>query len=181
MHPMKGFHRGITLIEQIMALAIIAVLATVALPPLNHLLHRNRLKTAQIDYIAGLRQARAAAVHRGIPTVFCPSIDGQRCDEKRVWDAGWLTAADIDRDNQPDAQPMYRWASADHGVMVRSSAGRNHVRFQPDGSAPGSNLTLRFCIPEEPGRVLSVIVSNSGRIRASSDNNSEDDCTTPEA
>ncbi|MEO9077767.1 MAG: GspH/FimT family pseudopilin, partial [Rhodanobacter sp.] len=47
---------------------------------------------------------------------------------------------------------------------ISSSSGRRDVRFQPDGTASGSNITLVFC---EPGSntALSVLVSNSGRIR----------------
>lgn len=176
MQRRNGIQRGVTLIEQIMVIAIIGILVTVAIPPLVRMLHRNELKTAQIDFIAGLRQARSSAVNRGTPTVFCPSRDGEHCDETNIWDAGWLTAEDIDHDNQPDGRPLYTWTAPTGAVRVRSSNGRDHVRFQPDGSSPGSNLTLRFCMPGRPGEPLKVVVANSGRIRAAANVGGPDAC-----
>jgi len=39
------------------------------------------------------------------------------------------------------------------------------VRFHPDGSASGTNLTLLFCSPASNENALSVVMSNSGRVR----------------
>lgn len=176
MQRRNGIQKGLTLIEQITVLAIIGILVTIAIPPFADMLHRSELKTAQIDFIAGLRQARSSAVDRGIPTVFCPSRDGEHCDETNLWDAGWLTAEDIDHDNQPDGRPLYTWTAPTGDVSVRSSDGRDHVRFQPDGSSPGSNLTLRFCMPGRPGASLKVVVANSGRIRAAASPEANNEC-----
>lgn len=156
---------GITLIEQIMALAILAVLVSIAAPSLGGLLSRNRVQSMQMDYIAGLQHAREAAVTHGVPVVFCPSSDGIACQATSIWDGGWLIAEDRDADNQPDHRALYTGTASDTQLHVRSSTGRYRVRFQPDGSAAGSNLTLTVCVASEAGRGLNVIVSNAGRIR----------------
>jgi type IV fimbrial biogenesis protein FimT len=57
--------RGMTLIEQIMVLAITAVLAGIAAPPLRSLLDRNMLQVAQTDFIAALQHARETAIISG--------------------------------------------------------------------------------------------------------------------
>lgn len=156
---------GITLIEQIMALAILAVLVSIAAPSLGGLVSRNRLQSTQMDYIAGLQHAREAAVMHGVPIVFCPSSDGEQCQASSTWDQGWLIGEDRDGDYQPDHQPLYTGASSDTRLHVRSSPGRYRVRFHPDGSAAGSNLTLTMCLDGQGERGLSVVVSNAGRIR----------------
>lgn len=155
---------GITLIEQIMALAILAVLVSIAAPSLGDLVSRNRLQSTQMDYIAGLQHAREAAVMHGVPVVFCPSSDGEQCQASSTWDQGWLIGEDRDGDYQPDHQPLYTGASSDTRLHVRSSPGRYRVRFHPDGSAAGSNLTLTMCLEGQGERGLSVVVSNAGRI-----------------
>ena len=157
--------RGISLIEQIMTVCIIAILAGIALPPLHHLLSRNRLQVAQSDFMAALQHARSTAVTTGKRTLLCPSPDGSQCSNDARWEHGWLLGHDADGDHQPDGSPSYTRAAYAPGLHIASSSGRHDVRFQPDGSAAGSNLTILFCEPGERGQTLSVVVSNSGRIR----------------
>lgn len=156
---------GFTLIEQIMVLAIIAVLCTVAAPPLRQTMLRQELRSMQGEYMAALNHARGRAVMHGVSTLLCPTTDGASCSDDSVWDHGWLVAHDGDHDSQPDAAPLTIGMASGKHVRVRSSSGRSHVRFRSDGSALGSNITLLFCLPEHPENALSVVVANSGRIR----------------
>lgn len=156
---------GVTLIEQIMVLAITAVLAGLAIPPLRNLMNRNVLQVAQTDFIAGLQHARQTAVISGKRTLFCPSRDGASCSNDTRWDNGWLLGHDSNADDQPDNMPLYTGPGYAGKLIVKSSSGRHLVRFRPDGSASGSNLTLVFCQPNDSAHALSVFVSNSGRIR----------------
>lgn len=161
----RRWSRGISLIEQIMVLAIIAILASVATPSLHHLLVRNQVQVAQMDFIGALHHARATAITSGQHIVFCPTHDAQQCSGETRWDDGWLLARDSDHDNQPDQQPLYSGAGYSGNVRIYSSVGRHSVRFHPDGSASGSNLTLLFCDPSQADHTLSVVVSNAGRVR----------------
>jgi type IV fimbrial biogenesis protein FimT len=157
--------RGVTLVEQIMVLAIVAALTGIAMPPLRQLLTRNQLQVAQTDFIAGLRHARETAITSGKHTLFCPSRDGSHCDDEMRWDSGWLLGHDTNRDNQPDAGPLYSGSGYHGKLTIHSSTGRHFVRFRPDGSASGTNLTLLFCRPASAEHALSVAISNSGRVR----------------
>ena len=155
---------GFSLIEQIMVLAIVAILTSVAAPSLQHLLNQNQLRVAQTDFIAALRHARGMAITSGRRSLFCPSPDGQHCSNDTHWDQGWLLGHDANGDHQPDGDPSYTGAAYSAKLNISSSSGRHDVRFHPDGSASGSNITLLFC--ESGGNTaLSVVVSNSGRIR----------------
>ncbi|TAL91094.1 MAG: pilus assembly protein [Rhodanobacter sp.] len=147
-----------------MVLAIIGILTGIALPSLRHMLGRNRLQVAQSDFVAALMHARSTAATSGKRTLFCPSPDGRQCSGDSRWEHGWLLAHDADGDHQPDAGPSYTHATYD-GLRITSSRGRHDVRFRPDGSASGSNLTLLFCEPGSDGQALSVVVSNPGRVR----------------
>lgn len=157
--------RGVTLIEQIMVLAIIAVFMGFAAPPLRQLLSRNELRAAQTDFIAALQRARAAAVMDGSHTLFCPTLDGSSCSDTMRWENGWLLGHDGNRDDQPDGGPLRVGQGYAGKVAIYSSGGRHVVRFHPDGSASGSNVTLLFCQPSNASGALVVVVSNAGRIR----------------
>ncbi|MGH8157925.1 MAG: GspH/FimT family pseudopilin [Rhodanobacter sp.] len=155
---------GVTLIEQIMVLAIIAVLTGIAAPPLRQLLSRNQLQVAQTDFIAALQHTRGTAITSGKRTLFCPSSDGRRCSNETRWDGGWLIGHDADRDNQPDNGPLRTGRGYDK-INILGDSGRPLVRFQSDGSAGGNPNTWRFCRQGQPAQALIVVVSNSGRIR----------------
>lgn len=167
-HRNAGLQRkqhGATLIEQIMVLVIIAVLTGVAIPSLEQLLSRNQLQGAQTDFIVALQHARETAVVTGKHTVFCPTRNGSSCSDETRWDNGWLLGHDADRNNQPDHGALYTGAGYAGKLTIRSSNGRHFVRFRPDGSASGSNITLLFCERSSAQQALSVVVSNAGRVR----------------
>ena len=158
--PQQGF----SLIEQIMVLVIAAILAGIGAPPLRQLLSHNELQVAQSDFIRALRQARLTAITSGRRTLFCPSPDGRHCSGNTRWQQGWLLGHDRNGDHQPDGNPEWTGGAYSSALNITSSRGRHEVRFQPNGSASGSNLTLLFC-DSGSSTALSVVVSNSGRIR----------------
>jgi len=157
--------QGLTLVEQVTVLAIVGVLASLASPSLGRLLHRNALQAAQTDFIAALHHARETAVTSGKRTLFCPSVDGAHCSDAAHWENGWLIGHDADRDDQPDCGALRVGHGYAGRLAIRSGSGRRVVRFYPDGSASGSNLTLVFCTLSGTARALTAVVANSGRIR----------------
>lgn len=156
--------RGFTLVEQILVIAILAVLACVAAPALGHLVVRNRLQIAQSDIIAALRQTRALAIHTGRRTMLCPTRDGHECADDVHWESGWLAGPyRSDRTEPWDGTPVL----ADRGheqLYIVSTAGRRRIRFQPDGSARGSNASFTVCRIGNPDDALLVLLSGAGRI-----------------
>ncbi len=175
---LRSGQKGMTLVEQIMVLVIIATMTSMAFPPLRNLLSRNQLQVAQTDLIAGLQHARETAVSSGRRTLFCPSRDGNSCVDDIRWESGWLLGHDVDGDRQPDNGPLYTSRSHAGKLTIYSTAGRRYVRFRPDGSASGSNITLLICRSGSNVQALSVVVSNSGRIRgAPADDAQGAECT----
>lgn len=155
---------GLSLVEQVMVLAVLIVLAGIAVPSMARLLGSHRLQSAQFDYLAAMRYARAEAVQTGTHVLLCPSRDGNRCGDDTDWNRGWLLALDRDHDGHPDGAPL-RVRRLDGKLTVLGSSGRDRVRFLPDGSALGSNLSLLLCSRDAPGSALLVVVSNAGRAR----------------
>lgn len=155
---------GFTLVEQIMVLLIIAVLSAIAVPALNRLLSRGQLQTAQMDFITAFQHARESAATTGKITLICPTADGRHCRADSRWEDGWLLAHDVDRDHQPDDDRVL-YVGRGYGSKLRIRSNKSQLRFQPTGSAGGTNLTLLLCAPDRGSRALTVVVSNAGRIR----------------
>jgi type IV fimbrial biogenesis protein FimT len=156
---------GFTLIEQIITLAIAGILTGLAIPSMHAMLRHHRTGTATQALSSALHATRMLSIERQRRTVLCPTRDGHTCSGDGDWEEGWLIGIDRNHDGQPDTAPLSTHPPLD-GVRIRASRGRSRVYYHPNGSAPGSNLTMRICpTGERPDKVPAVVVSNSGRIR----------------
>jgi len=165
MHALARPARGFTLIEQIITLAIMLILVGMAVPAMRGLLRREHTRTALQSLVEAVRTTRMLSIERQRRALLCPSRDGRHCSGDGAWEHGWLVALDSNHDGQPDSAPRITRA-APGGVRIRASRGRSRIYYHPDGSAPGSNLTLRVCpLGHVPARVDAVVVSNAGRVR----------------
>lgn len=163
--PTHRWHRGATLIEQIMVVVIASILTCVALPSLRRLLARHEVRTAQTSLIASLQQARALAAQTGRRSVACPTRDGTHCSNEASWDGGWLVGFRGDQASQLDGPPQYSRVDIAKQLTIQSNAGRHYVQFQSSGFSDGSNLTVLICRRSDPSHVVSVKVSQAGRVR----------------
>ena len=161
--------RGFTLVEQMLVVAISAVLLVVALPALGPLVERHRAGTAMSTLSTQMQLTRMAAITYRRPAVLCPSHNGSACDGGTDWSIGWLVFLDVDGNQQPDsADQILRvepGTAARSGMRLVGTVGRPRLRYLPDGRSAGSNLTVSVCSAE--GALLgAVIVNNVGRPRS---------------
>lgn len=159
---------GFTLIELITTLAVLALLAGVALPPMQALIEHQRAAAAVSSLISHMQLARISAIERNRRTVLCPSSDGATCAAGTDWSQGWLLFLDEDGNRRPDGSDdilrMELTPTSRH-LRIASSAGRQQLRYLPDGTSAGSNLSLSIC--NGHGLLLAkVIVNNAGRPRS---------------
>jgi type IV fimbrial biogenesis protein FimT len=76
---MRRRTRGLTLLETMVALAVIAVLMTLALPSFGNMMSRHRLKAAAEQMAADLSELRFLAAQRGQPMHVSLSTGPQWC------------------------------------------------------------------------------------------------------
>ena len=157
---------GFSLVEASIVLAVVAILAGLALPGFQDLLQRQRTTAALYLLSAQLAQARNSAVTRRTPVAVCPSLGDGRCRGEADWSQGWLVYNDPTSTSQPlsaahilreNRHPLHR------SVRVIGTTGRLKVRYQPDGRAGGSNLTLKVC--SRNAQQAELVVNNAGRVR----------------
>ncbi len=156
---------GVTLIELLIALAVMAVLMGLAAPAFHRLTVHTSLNAAQVDLLQGLRMARLEAVNADTRTVMCPTRDGRHCRAGIRWGRGWLIAYDRDHDGAPDGMPIHVHRGLTADAVIIGSKGRQRIHYHANGSAPGSNVTLTFCSNSTEVGGIGLVVSNSGRIR----------------
>jgi type IV fimbrial biogenesis protein FimT len=146
---------GHTLVELLATLGLIAVLATAAAPSFTSWLLDIRRDSALTASLHAVHAARQLAAVRGESITLCGSRDGMRCTGLTDWSQGLLIAAQDGR--------------ARRGLTVpgasRLRANRVEVRFEA-GTGHATPATLSICDRRGAASARTVIVSRSGRPRA---------------
>jgi type IV fimbrial biogenesis protein FimT len=169
-HPRH--ERAFSLHQVVVTLVVISIVSTIAVPAYQQLISSQRIATAVNSLVTALHLARSEAIKRNERAVLCPRADGQICQNngtgETTWENGYLVYIDRNANHKFDADDVLVWMSSSHeGLHIRTTTDRNHVIYQPNGMAPGSNLTFSFCDKRGQSPPRAVIVSTSGRPRTS--------------
>ena len=161
---------GLTLVELMITLAVIAVALAVTVPSLARLQANFQLRSGAHRLVAAINLARTEALERRQWVSLCPSLAGGDCSGD--FSRGWLLFRDGDRDRAFDPENeelILRAQGLPRGYTVTDRNGSNPVvesiAYSPDGSAR-SNQTLLLCAPAAP-RVepYAIVLNRVGRVR----------------
>ena len=156
---------GTTLVELLTALAVCAVLATLAAPSFQTLYSDGRRTAAVNGFLHTVFLARSEAIKRAEIVSVCHSIDGQRCDPGGDWSMGWIVFVNRDRDEPPErdaAEPLIFTSAGSSGVSITSN--RRAYSFRPVTQAV-VNGTVVFCDARGSTQARAIIISHTGRPR----------------
>ena len=172
--------RGVTLIELMVTLSVMAILMAVGAPSLQTFVRNNQLRTAANEMQVALGYARSEAIKRGVPVTVCKSADisavSPACSSSNAvsWRSGWLVFADLNQDGVVDTSgttpdTVLRVGGGDSSGPVITPSGFTHfVSYLPGGTAVGgSGVTsgsFGFC---HYGEGLTLEVSVTGRAQMS--------------
>lgn len=157
---------GITALELLVTMAVIAVLLTTGVPAVKNYSWNLRLRSAMDSLHTDLNLARGRAIGDNIQTVICAANNPQDCSGTSSWQNGWIVFTDINGDRRRQAiEPLLKHAGATELLYIASSRSRSSLRFYPNGSAPGTNTSIVFCDTRGAVHAGKISVSNSGRIR----------------
>ena len=95
---------GFTLLELIIAIAIVGILASIAVPSYSTFISKNRLSSVYNGLAGTISLARLEAVKRSQVITLCISNDQATCDPTTAtnWGAGYIVFADLDGDGIVD-------------------------------------------------------------------------------
>jgi type IV fimbrial biogenesis protein FimT len=160
--------QGITALDLLITMALVALLAMVGIPGLREYQANQVMKSAVTLLHSDLGLARSDAIALNSHVIACPGAPDSGCHNDATWHRGWLVFADLNNDLtwQP-LEPLLRHGDALQGLTARGPESRPLVRFFPGGSAPGSNTSIVFCDTRGWTRGTKLLISNSGRMRRS--------------
>ena len=161
-----GHGTGFTVIELMVTISIATILLVTAVPSFREFTLAQRMKAAIGSLHNDLMMGRSEAVNFNTRVVACPGDPAEGCSGLSDWSSGWIVFADDNADRQfQQTEILVRHGQGFRDLHILGSAGRNDIRFFPDGSTPGSNGSISFCGPGGPEKARKLVVSNLGRIR----------------
>ena len=149
--------RGFTLPELCVGLALVAVLATLAVPSFRNSLRTAAVRAATYELMGGLQQARGLAIVESRPGVLCLADAGGNC--RTVGDPAPAWRVFID--DEGGARTVTT-RSLPAGVTVRGSRAR--IRFSARALA-ASAATLTICDAQGVAAPRAIVVSQNARAR----------------
>ena len=159
---------GFTLLEAVIAMAVVAVLAATAVPAWSNAREAAHNGSARTALMRSLMGAISHAALTGSEVVLCPG-DATGCRSTSDWSHGWVAFADIDGDRVRDPADTLLTTVEPLGgkVHLRSTTGRIRLVFQPNGGNAGSNVTFTLCDGRGPAKAVTLVLASDGRLRES--------------
>ena len=161
-----------TLLEMIMAMALLSLLLVAAAPSLSGIIEQRRGD----EVIRLLREAveftRAAAIDSGGLAALCRSSDGASCGGR--WEEGMIVFVDGDGNRVPDTAGarvrVFRFPAPAGSIRWRSFGNRQYLQMTPMGFTRNQNGNFTWC-PENGDVRLArqLIVNAAGRMREALD------------
>lgn len=162
---------GFTLMELMIAIAILGILLALAWPSFSAALASNRLAAASNSMIAGVNLARSEGVRSKRAGGMCPSADGTACGGD--WSAGWLVWNDANQDGaKGDDEPAIRYFQGNPAQLrVTAAAAVPVIVFDRRGRMTAPAVNAQFsahaadCAAGAAGRQRNLTVTRAGQVR----------------
>ena len=150
-------NRGLTLLELCIAMALAALLATLAVPTFRAASRSAAIRSAFFELAAGLQLTRASSIVQARQAVLCLSASAGSSCLRDGSSGAWTAFLEVDGVSQPlsaHALPP--------GIVLHAT--RNRLDFWP-GSRAATTGTLTICDAQGVARPRAIVVSQLGRIR----------------
>jgi type IV fimbrial biogenesis protein FimT len=148
---------GLTLIELLVTLALVAIIAVSGVPAFANLILDIRMTSRINRLVHGVHLANHAAHRSMTTTTLCKSTDGLHCNPAGRWSDGWIVFIGGGEDAH-----LLDVGQALHSVAIKSN--RDAFVFRPFETR-STNGTLTFCDRRGADRARAVVVSYTGRPR----------------
>ena len=168
-HPRQHASRGVTLVELIVCVSMLAVLVGLAVPSFSGLQSDWRRDSAIRDFMGDLQLARSTALRTSRAVVMCVTNNGVACDlgaNTNDWRQGWMVFSDLEGDNaRNNNEPLIVQRGPLMGLqLMQSDAARGPIALRSNGMLNNGNATV-WVLPNGAGgqAPLGVTINATGR------------------
>jgi len=179
---------GFTLLELMIAVAIGALIMTMAVPSFRNSIDNSRMVSATNEMVMSLTLAKSEAIKRVTYVSVCKSSDGASCTGNTTsWDEGWIVFANASSANLGSfdvGDELIRAFPGLSGNLSISTLGNveGFVSFRPSGTL-GTNAanisgTLTTCDDRGASYASAILMEASGRWQVSHEKAHDDTALT---
>lgn len=139
--------RGVTLVELIVCVSMLAVLVGLAVPSFSGLQSNWRRDSAIRDFMGDLQLARSTALRTSRPVVMCVTTNGLACElgaNTNDWRQGWMVFSDLDGSNAyNNSEPLIVQRSPLPGLqLMQSGAAKGRIALRSNGMLNSGSTTV---------------------------------------
>ena len=173
-HGRLSSQRGLSLIESVVALGVVATTLQMALPVFDEMIRNANLAAASQDLLVDLHLARSEALKRNRRVALCKSADGLRCNTAGGWEQGWIVFHDENNNGVLDdgEERIARHEPLKPVLRLRgNSQVANYISYTPLGASKLKSGgfqagTLTLCrVSGVPTASREVVLNSVGRPR----------------
>ena len=134
-HSLRIVNSGLTLIELMIALAVLLIVVTVGIPSASTLVANNQMIATTNDLVTHLQYARSEAIKRKMRVSACSSSDGLVCANSIEWGVGWIVFTDDSgASGSLDESDQLLRSYHPTGMAVSIASDRAYVSYQSSGA-----------------------------------------------
>ena len=172
MKHLQASQEGFTLLECLVAVAMMVILTVLAVPGFRDMLVRRSVLVTAEALVSDLRFARTEALKRGTQVSVCRSASGSACSATGNWVEGWIVF--VDRNPKGVVDPgdellrvQSRQTQLESIASDNPGTDKASFNFLPMGMSGPSTQTFKLTpVAPAPSNSLRVVcVSSQGRPR----------------
>lgn len=156
--------RGFSLVELLIATALLAILAAIGIPAFERIIAQNRLAAAVNELVWALKVTRNHAVRGNYRAVLCASADQMTCSGN--WHDGWIIFMDYSGSAKPTSILHARNGFPKQVSITGNNKIKKNIAFNANGGLGALSGLLQngtFTVSVEGGETVQIVVSTSGR------------------
>lgn len=159
---MQNKQQAFTVIELLIALALMAILSLIATPVMTELIKHNRYASLRDELYSSLQYARARAIITGKTTEICASQDASHCNGS--WRDGWIAR------DYPSSQTLQQYTPA-MGTHLQWTGFTDSIRFLRNGTSTTGNGRMYAC--DQQQIAWQIVLNRQGRVRIAKSNEND--------
>ncbi|MDP2073166.1 GspH/FimT family pseudopilin [Hydrogenophaga sp.] len=167
--PRQHASRGVTLVELIVCVSMLAVLVGLAVPSFSGLHSDWRRDSAIRDFMGDLQLARSTALRTSRTVVMCATLNGLACANGAIssdWRQGWIIFSDLDGDGAlGNTEPVIVQRGPLIGLQqMQSNIAAGQLEFRSNGLLRRGHATVTVLSDgANVQRAMSIRINATGR------------------
>ncbi len=171
---MNTLHRGLTVVELVVTLAIVSILLISSVPTFSSLIDNSRRAAEANDMLGFFVLARQQSILSGRVVTVCPVNSEGKCS--RDWNTPLYAFYDTGNQRQieNDTDVFRILPTPGSGTRKARSLSRSYFQYRPNGMIFSDLGNITWCPDDQNSEnAAHLVISRGGRIRLARDTNGD--------